>query len=85
MANSPPPPEPDAELDLRGLDCPLPILKTKKRLATMTAGAILRVQATDPHAVIDFTGFCDRSEHELVDHEEAAGVFTFRLRCGPRC
>lgn len=72
----------DQDLDVRGLDCPLPILRTKQRLRDMAAGERLRVQATDPHSVIDFRGFCDRSEHELLDHDEADGVFTFWLRKG---
>ena len=71
-----------ADLDVRGLDCPLPILRTKQRLRDLAAGECLRVRATDPHSVIDFTGFCDRSEHELLGHREEDGVFTFWLRNG---
>lgn len=74
----------DADLDVRGLNCPLPILRTKKRLVTLAPGQRLRVRATDPHAVIDFTAFCLRSEHELLDHREAEGEFTFLLKVGER-
>lgn len=72
----------DAELDVKGYNCPLPILKTKKQLVTLPEGALLRVEATDPHAVIDFTAFCDKTDHELVEHSEAEGVHTFLLRRG---
>lgn len=73
----------DEDLDVRGLNCPLPILRTKKALAGLTAGTRLRVRATDPHSVIDFTAFCDRSPHELLWHQEADGEFHFLLRKGP--
>ncbi len=72
----------DRDLDVQGLDCPLPILRTKQQLRDMQPGECLRVRATDPHSVIDFTGFCDRSPHALVDHRQADGVFTFWLRKG---
>lgn len=70
------------ELDLRGLNCPLPILRTKQALRELTPGDLVRVVATDPHSVIDFTGFCDTTEHELIAHEEASGEFTFTIRKG---
>ena len=73
----------DTDLDVRGLNCPLPILRTKQHLREMRPGECLRVRATDPHAVIDFTGFCDRSEHTLIHHLEAEGTFTFWLQKGP--
>ncbi|HKJ95760.1 MAG TPA: sulfurtransferase TusA family protein [Gammaproteobacteria bacterium] len=72
----------DTDLDVRGLNCPLPILKTKKELVSMSPGQILRVRATDPHSVIDFTAFCDKTEHELIEHGEREGEFTFLLRRG---
>lgn len=72
----------DAELDVKGYNCPLPILKTKKQLVTLAPGALLRVEATDPHAVIDFTAFCDTTAHELVEQTEVEGVYTFVLRRG---
>ena len=70
----------DADLDVRGLNCPLPILKTKKRLVPMDQGAVLRVRATDPHSVIDFTAFCDRTGNELVWRDERDGEFHFLVR-----
>ncbi|WP_440996423.1 sulfurtransferase TusA family protein [Arhodomonas sp. SL1] len=67
----------DEELDVRGLNCPLPILKTKKALVPLPAGAVLRVRATDPHSVIDFTAFCDKTDNDLLDREERAEEYVF--------
>ena len=55
------PPRSDVTLDAKGLDCPLPILKTKVALSRMKAGEVLHVAATDPHSVIDFKAFCART------------------------
>ena len=73
-------PPADALLDAKGLDCPLPILKTKVALSRMKAGEVLHVAATDPHSVIDFKAFCARTPHELVRHEDGGGLFEFWLR-----
>ncbi len=70
----------DADLDVRGLNCPLPILKTKKQLVTMGAGEVLRVRATDPHSVIDFQAFCDKTGHELLRRWQEGEEFHFLLR-----
>lgn len=72
------------ELDLRGLNCPLPILRTKQALREMDEGECVRVVATDPHSVIDFTGFCDTTEHELVAHHQTGDEFSFVIRKGAR-
>jgi tRNA 2-thiouridine synthesizing protein A len=55
------------ELDARGLNCPLPILKTKKALADMTSGQVLRVVATDPGSVRDFQAFSRQTGNELLE------------------
>jgi tRNA 2-thiouridine synthesizing protein A len=73
----------DQDLDVRGLNCPLPILKTKKQLVLMQPGQILRVRATDSHAVIDFLAFCEKTGHEMVSRHEEQGEFHFRLRKRP--
>jgi tRNA 2-thiouridine synthesizing protein A len=70
----------DQDLDVRGLNCPLPILKTKKQLVSMAAGQVLRVRATDPHSVVDFLAFCEKTGHEMVRHGEAGDEFHFWLR-----
>ncbi len=72
----------DQDLDVRGLNCPLPILRTKQALRDLPSGATLRVRATDPHSVIDFCGFCDKTAHNLIHHEAVDGVFTFFLEKG---
>ncbi|MEL6769026.1 MAG: sulfurtransferase TusA family protein [Pseudomonadota bacterium] len=56
----------DAELDARGLLCPLPVLKTRKRLMALAPGAVLRVEADDPAALVDIPHFCTEQGHELV-------------------
>ncbi len=70
----------DAELDARGLSCPLPILRTKKALAAMTTGQVLRIIATDPGAPKDFETFCRQTGNELVSAAEQAGELVFYLR-----
>ena len=70
----------DSELDVRGLNCPLPILRTKKSLAEMTAGQVLKILATDPGAVIDFQVFADQTGNELISFSETAGEFTFYFK-----
>ena len=57
----------DAELDALGLLCPLPVLKARKRLSAMAPGAVLRVLADDPAAVIDIPHFCNESGHILLN------------------
>jgi len=71
----------DERLDAKGLNCPLPILKTKVVLNKMRPGQVLYVEATDPHAVIDFEAYCARSEHELIKTVESKDLFEFYIRC----
>jgi tRNA 2-thiouridine synthesizing protein A len=68
------------ELDARGLNCPLPILKTKKALAEMASGEVLRVQATDPGSVRDFQAFAKQTGNELVSQSQDDTVFTFFMK-----
>ncbi|PTR14706.1 MULTISPECIES: sulfurtransferase TusA family protein [unclassified Nitrosospira] len=70
----------DKELDVRGLNCPLPILRTKKSLVDMNTGQVLKIMATDPGAVIDFQVFADQTGNELISLFELAGEFTFYMR-----
>lgn len=60
----------DAELDARGLLCPLPVLKTRKRLSALAPGQVLRVVADDPAARIDIPHFCAEQGHALVSQDE---------------
>jgi tRNA 2-thiouridine synthesizing protein A len=59
----------DRDLDVKGLNCPLPILRTKKALAEMETGQVLRVQATDPGSVKDFAAFAKQTGNELLGAE----------------
>lgn len=70
----------DRELDVKGLNCPLPILRTKKALAEMASGQVLRVLATDPGAVKDFAAFSRQTGNELLGQQEASQVFEFFLK-----
>lgn len=70
----------DRELDARGLNCPLPILRTKKALNDMISGNVLKVLATDPASVKDFQAFARQTGNALIEHSEADGVFRFYLQ-----
>ncbi|MCE5393920.1 MAG: sulfurtransferase TusA family protein [Acidithiobacillus sp.] len=70
----------DKLLDARGLNCPLPILRTKKALGEMSAGQILKVVATDPGAVKDFEAFSKQTKNPLLDQAEAGGEFIFFIQ-----
>ncbi len=70
----------DQELDARGLNCPLPILRAKKTLNAMTSGQILKIMATDPGSVKDFEAFAKQTGNELLDSSEVEGEFHFTLK-----
>ena len=68
--------------DLRGLKCPLPVLKTKKRLASMATGATLAVETSDPLAGIDIPHFCTESGHALLESARTSDGHRFLIRKG---
>ena len=70
----------DHELDARGLNCPIPILRTKKFLTTMETGEIVRIMATDPGSFKDFEAFARQTDIELLSSTEAKGEFQFTLK-----
>ena len=70
----------DREVDARGLNCPLPVLRTKKALNDMKSGQVLRITATDPGSVRDFEAFSRQTGNALLEHGEADGVFWFLLK-----
>lgn len=70
----------DKELDARGLNCPLPILRTKQSLAGMVSGQILRIVATDPGSLIDFQVFAEQTGNELLSLSEVDKEFIFLLK-----
>jgi tRNA 2-thiouridine synthesizing protein A len=72
----------DQFLDTRGLNCPLPLLKTKQALNKLTTGQVLKVVATDAGSVRDFKAFTDRSDHELLEMFSADAEYTYLIRRG---
>ena len=70
----------DREVDARGLNSPLPILRTRKALNDMKSGQVLRILATDPSALRDFQAFAKQTGNELLQHVEQDGVFSFLVR-----
>ena len=68
------------EIDTRGLNCPLPILKAKKALADMASGDVLKVVATDPGSVRDFQAFARQTGNELIEQNASNDEFVHLLR-----
>ncbi len=68
------------EVDARGLNCPLPILRAKKALADIQTGDILRVLATDPHSERDFAAFAKQTGNEIVQHGKSENMFVYYMR-----
>lgn len=66
-------------LDVKGLNCPLPILRTKKAIKELAVGAELEVVATDPGSVKDMEAFCKQTGNELKGWNDNGGVFTFNI------
>lgn len=67
-------------LDVKGLKCPLPVLRAKKALAALEPGAVLEVEATDPAALKDFPAFCEMTGHVLLESRTEGEVLHFRIR-----
>ncbi len=74
---------PTQTLDTSGLNCPLPILKTKKALKSMGAGETLELLATDPGSVADIAAFCNQTGNELVESGEDSGTYRFIIKNNP--
>ncbi len=70
----------DREVDARGLNCPLPILKAKKALAELGSGQVLKVLSTDPGSLRDFQAFARQTGNEMLGQSEAERVWTFFLK-----
>ena len=70
----------DVELDVRQLECPMPILRAKKSLAQLQSGQVLKVVATDKKAPDDFVDFCSKTGNELLSSTEQGGEFVFLIR-----
>ncbi len=70
----------DKELDTRGMNCPLPILKTKKALADMASGQVLKVVSTDAGSVKDMAAFANQTGNTLVSSSEEKGEYVFMMK-----
>jgi tRNA 2-thiouridine synthesizing protein A len=70
----------DKELDAKGLNCPLPILRTKKALTDMTSGQVLKVISTDPGSVKDMAAFCKQTGNPLISQAEVGGEYQFYVQ-----
>jgi tRNA 2-thiouridine synthesizing protein A len=70
----------DQEVDARGLNCPLPILKAKKALATLESGQVLKVVSTDAGSLRDFQAFCKQTGNELLEQQSTNGEYIHVLR-----
>ncbi len=70
----------DLVLDAKGLNCPLPIIKTKKMLKDVPVGSTLEVLATDPGSVADFAAFCRTTGNEIVEQSQDGSVYRFVIR-----
>jgi TusA-related sulfurtransferase len=70
----------DKEIDTRGLNCPLPVLRAKKALAEIASGQVLKIVATDPGSIRDFKAFCKQTGNELLAQETVNGEFIHFLR-----
>lgn len=70
----------DAELDTKNMACPLPILKAKKAVLKLSVGQVLKIIATDPGSVKDFSAFCTQTGHKLVSSSEDSGVYTYLIK-----
>ena len=70
----------DKELDARGLNCPLPILRTKKALSDLIPGQVLKILATDPGSVKDFAAFSRQTGNALLSSEAVAKEFVFFMK-----
>ena len=74
---------PAERLDLTGLKCPLPVLRTNKALRALAPGAVIEVTADDPATAKDFPAYCDTAGHELLAADAAGdGRFVFKIRKG---
>jgi len=72
----------ESALDLRGLKCPLPVLKTRKHMRDLAIGARIRIETTDPLAVIDVPHFCREDGHQLLDSAPIEGGHVFVIEKG---
>jgi tRNA 2-thiouridine synthesizing protein A len=68
------------QLDTSGMNCPLPILKTKKAMTAMASGEVIQVTSTDPGSVKDLDAFCAQTGHQMLSNQETGGKFVFQIQ-----
>lgn len=73
---------PDRTLDVKGLKCPLPVIRARKAIEELAVGQILEVVATDPGSMADFQAWTRNTGHELLLAEERDGVYRYHIRRG---
>ncbi len=71
---------PTQELDCRNMQCPMPVIKTKKALKLLNSGDILKVVATDPGSVLDMASLSRQIGHQIIEQSDADGLFIFYFR-----
>ena len=71
----------DKEIDARGLNCPLPLMKARKAIAEMQSGQVLRVVATDSGSMRDFLAYARQAGHEMLEQQNAGREYIHVLRC----
>ena len=72
----------DLEIDARGLNCPLPILRTRKGINTLASGQVVKIIATDPGSVKDLEVFCKQTGNEMLESSQQDGEYCFNIRKG---
>ncbi len=72
----------DLEVDARGLNCPLPILRAKKGINSLASGQVMKVVATDPGSVKDMEAFCKQTGNEMLEASQNNGEYHFNIRKG---
>jgi len=72
----------DLEIDARGLNCPLPILRTRKGINTLASGQVVKIIATDPGSVKDLEAFCKQTGNEMLESSQQGGEYHFNIRKG---
>ena len=68
--------------DFKGLQCPLPVLKTRKKLQDLQAGAVIRIETTDPLSPLDIAHFCQSEGHTLLEQQSEGRIFYFLIQKG---
>lgn len=70
----------DLTIDARGLSCPMPIVRAKKGIDQLESGQVMEVQTTDKGSLQDFQAWVKRTNHELLEHKEEDGVYTYYVK-----